>query len=311
MTTLVLLSVGNSQLAVTYRQDEIDTFSVIENNETKSFDLSKIWVNNHPPQPACDLKKFQKLDESMVRGFEISNGELKLFLTISIKIEGLGTFKVSPDLTILGLKELLTAKNQWELENIQIYNEKGTSCFDNIYTLQECGIKDQSKLTVEVTKHKPKTFGTQSQEFGSLLFNDTQQPVSRDSDPTAPEWRVYDKGLNLQGQCNNPACEANGEKVLVQMKMGTFSIRKWSCEVKCPLLSCGQKLSNVTNCYFSDCTYTIEGTLYYNRPIPVITETAPRDHYVTFEEATGVVNWEYLKITTKPFKSIFTRCVLL
>merc|ERR1712072_1354724 len=67
-----------------------------------------------------------------------------------------------------------------------------------------------------------------------------------------PEWRIPCKGLNLEGPCKNPKCEAffgrTGQNVIVNIGFGNFDMKNDVFDqeiVKCPVKTCGKWVKTI------------------------------------------------------------------
>ena len=74
---------------------------------------------------------------------------------------------------------------------------------------------------------------------------------------TAPKYRKAINGLNLEGYCENPDCEANGKMVVIGIGDGTFDLIEDQEYSLCPL--CKKFVSPIT-CAFTNCEYSFTGT---------------------------------------------------
>lgn len=79
----------------------------------------------------------------------------------------------------------------------------------------------------------------------SFVFNNLIGPIGRPFSKEAPDYRIIDCGLNLQGVCDNKSCKAWKRKVWAQKGYGLFNMSKEAVTSKCPL--CQEILINVQN----------------------------------------------------------------
>lgn len=133
-------------------------------------------------------------------------------------------------------------------------------------------------------------------------------------DPSAPPWRIVTPGLNLSGICNNANCSAKDQKVWIQKGFGSFTMTAHAENSACPC--CGEQVSQVNNCGFYKCIFSIEGALKASKEIKRLKEAAPDDKLLSFKSPSHSSNYEYyyLKITTerKPVVAEATKsCALM
>ena len=125
---------------------------------------------------------------------------------------------------------------------------------------------------------------------------------SREFCDDAPAWRVACDGLNMEGKCNTPDCDANGHDVIHQVGYGTFDMVNDVQQVCCPI--CKEEIKAET-CGFSSCFYTFEGEKKNDEDSEVEVVKKQKEKYVgerylTFNpDKTGKVIWLSLKIHTR------------
>ena len=82
----------------------------------------------------------------------------------------------------------------------------------------------------------------------------------RSLNSSVPDWRFIDYGLNLEGRCENPSCEAFGEMVIMQM--GTPIIYRLGFPHKkptnCPMC---KKYVKPETCLFFKCSFRFLGIM--------------------------------------------------
>ena len=80
----------------------------------------------------------------------------------------------------------------------------------------------------------------------------------RKQSAVVPNWRKVIPGLNLEGTCTNPQCEAyQFTDVLCCIGMGKQDFGRLSATSKCPC--CSKRLRKVNNMHFSNCKFSYEG----------------------------------------------------
>lgn len=63
---------------------------------------------------------------------------------------------------------------------------------------------------------------------------------------TAPDWRIFGRGLTMEGLCKNPQCIACGKKVFCQKGYVTYNLLKNVCE--CPI--CHRQIEPIRPMYY-------------------------------------------------------------
>ncbi|CAM9586322.1 unnamed protein product, partial [Heterosigma akashiwo] len=92
--------------------------------------------------------------------------------------------------------------------------------------------------------------------FADVANTDAMQEIAFSN--SAPSWRVVKQGLNLEGVCTAPRCEASGHQVIVPWGFRPFDliIDSRRPEVACP--RCMQPVT-ATTCGFVDCLWQFQG----------------------------------------------------
>ena len=76
---------------------------------------------------------------------------------------------------------------------------------------------------------------------------------------SAPRWRRASPGLSVEGKCANEKCEANGNKVIINMGFCKFLLPFDMHKCKCPL--CDTQVMPIT-CGFNNCRWKWGGTRF-------------------------------------------------
>lgn len=95
------------------------------------------------------------------------------------------------------------------------------------------------------------------QGIGGVTFSNFKEKNKVSFSDKAPDWRVLNVGLNLEGLCQTKKCKAFGKKVWVQKGIGKFNMAKEVVMSPCPM--CKKSVKNPEVCGFFYCKYTIEG----------------------------------------------------
>jgi len=119
---------------------------------------------------------------------------------------------------------------------------------------------------------------------------------------SAPDWRVASQGLCLEGKCTNKDCEAYGQWVIINKKIGTYDMTREQHTNKCPMC---QKFVKTEKCAFNNCSYAYTGVMLQEDGQPPKKVTQQEminvgNNYTLFDpEEAGIATWLSLKIVTK------------
>ena len=80
--------------------------------------------------------------------------------------------------------------------------------------------------------------------------------IKRQWNKWAPEWRIVENGLALEGTCSNKNCKAFNKSVLISVGFGCFDLILDADKHVCPLC---KKYVNPMNCGFNNCQYRMTG----------------------------------------------------
>ncbi|CAG8613106.1 145_t:CDS:2 [Ambispora leptoticha] len=132
--------------------------------------------------------------------------------------------------------------------------------------------------------------------FSDMAVMKRRRPVS-----SAPRWRVYGNGLNLEGYCQNSSCEAyNQSRVIIPLGYRDFRFNIDSYLCKCPL--CGSRVREET-CGFCNAEYKYSGFQAINDDAKEVNSSwqdAPDGFYTTFDDGHNhFVKWFQLKIEVR------------
>ena len=168
----------------------------------------------------------------------------------------IGEFKVYLPLnsTIEQLKEKIEEELQYFCETLQ------RPCFlfagrrlEHKCTLLQCGLVCGSTLRLLfVTNGRGGGAGYRS----PTLFVDTENSEALEKwnfSSSGPQWRIADRGLNIEGKCKNKSCAAYGQMVICNKGLTVFNMAQ---ESSCPVCSC---YFEATTCAFTNCMWMFEG----------------------------------------------------
>jgi len=138
-----------------------------------------------------------------------------------------------------------------------------------------------------------------------LVFTDiTQEHKAKlfEWSEEAPDWRMAEEGLCLEGKCLNQRCEAFGEWVIINKGIGTYDFVYDEHRNRCPMCFGYVKAEK---CAFNNCRYGYTGIKLGEKgqaPQKVISqeEIEVENYYKLFDpKTTGSARWLTLKIVTK------------
>jgi hypothetical protein len=161
-----------------------------------------------------------------------------------------------------------------------------------------------------------------------IEFTDIQNQSALCSVPfakTAPKWKVCTRGLNLEGKCENKACEAFGQRVICMM--GFTAVNLSTDMAPCPI--CKERVQ-VKTCSFTSCSWMFEGRkvspkkrMSFNRIAGFVTGCfAPKtqekpvsrdivspwykasNKYEFFRQKDNMVQWENLIVVAKKLPTL-------
>jgi hypothetical protein len=121
----------------------------------------------------------------------------------------------------------------------------------------------------------------------------------------APQWRIADSGLNLEGKCSHAGCKAAGLRVVLRVGMVTnFELSSGRYDHVCPVCEHEVDADTVTTLAVARCVWAWEGRV---RLPGGGTEkksgagTADDAYHVFRDDVNNhSVNWAYMKLTTSP-----------
>jgi len=120
--------------------------------------------------------------------------------------------------------------------------------------LADCGVHADSTVHVAVRGRG----GFLLVESESNKFVDVDNSAGLESvklAPSAPAWRICDRGLNLEGKCTSSHCPAYGQMVIMKMGTGlTFDVIKEASSATTVCPCCAQFVKPVT-CAFTACKW--------------------------------------------------------
>ena len=248
------------------------------------------------------------IDEDLTENEEItndksesSNSSSSSKVPIVVEIPGKITdFFVNPNDTVEQVSEKIRKEARIESnEEMILLHSMQDQPLTRESTLVNSGITEGAMLILQWKKKSENNSETKSIGFE---FNGLENVIQKQFDENAPVYRSVSKGLNLEGRCKNKKCLAGGKLVWVRKGMGEFDIGRLQYTSICPMPNCNEKLKEVHNLGFFDCSYTIDGFQTEPKEVEVLKENqiASNKQFTTFDSNKKNVRWSYLKIMTKP-----------
>jgi len=120
--------------------------------------------------------------------------------------------------------------------------------------------------------------------------------------PQAPRWRTCVEGLNLEGVCDNPGCQAYKIAIIDPVGFGSFSLK--TDKAHCP--ECHVPFMPLT-CGFCDCWWLFDGRkagLLGPEDVRGIWQEVGEDGYYGFEDAGNIVEWYSLVLSARPTSAL-------
>lgn len=140
---------------------------------------------------------------------------------------------------------------------------------------------------------------------GGTAFVDVSNSSSLNStvfSDTAPDWRSSTKGLNLEGKCTNPSCQAYRQMVIDPKGMVTWSLT--GGQAHCPI--CHKQFRPVT-CAFSGCLWAFDGCKLGSngglQPVQGDYQAVSATRYHRFEGNHNQAKWQTLVLSAKALKA--------
>jgi len=114
--------------------------------------------------------------------------------------------------------------------------------------IKDCGVYENANIELRNGERGLPVSATDVENKSNFV----SQPISK----SAPDWRQFDRGLNLEGVCMNE-CKAKNKKVIVPMDFNKgVSMSRSSKECICPC--CKNQLSEANEMGFHNCSYTFK-----------------------------------------------------
>lgn len=293
--------------------NKIDCIIKKSGQDQKPFLPSHIWVND---QPAKCLKKFnfnrlwdwdssKEINDHLFIYHYPSSEEITVHVQ-DMKEHPLFTLLISPCLTGHGLRLIIERKKQGQFELKDKFGAP-VSASESLktYNVQDQDVFFLEEITpIEIIRNGQTPDGEELQ-FGYIppSFVNFKDQKEVTIDQKTFDWRTISRGLNLEGTCINNKCPSVLSKTKVCIPInrhGTFPISDIILNCKCT--ACPEKIpdTEIKNCIFWDCIFTIEGSKQENQePFKLGPQQAPRDRAISFAENNQVVQWEDLIIITQ------------
>lgn len=241
-------------------------------------------------------------------------------MRISIRTECTGRvrifdFDVTPSTTVGQLKQLLVKR----VENLTIITEdelrKSYFDFDGDQLdtddnlLEWHGVEDQSRLEyIEPFQGGTRNPGCFQRGAKFLNVTDERGLQRAEWSKVAPEWRRVNRGLVLEGICENEKCKAYKKQVAISMNYRTFDVVS-DPDIDKTLCPMCREFVEPTTCGFNNCWWKFEGLCKMkDKKAPQLCSSDWKyadDAYHSFDqETTETINWLRLKFEVVKNKPI-------
>lgn len=144
----------------------------------------------------------------------------------------------------------------------------------------------------------------QEKARGFNINANLDEKIFRTFSKSAPDWRIVDNGLNIEGKCQTDKCLANKKFVWIQKGYGDFDIGDQIYEgLQCP--SCKKNVQDEPlNFGFLNCHYEILGQrLKPSKKLIDIKNNAGDGGVTTFKPLTANEAWQFAKLQIKTTKN--------
>ncbi|KAL3136779.1 hypothetical protein ABBQ38_005493 [Trebouxia sp. C0009 RCD-2024] len=192
--------------------------------------------------------------------------------------------------TVAKLKQLVC-----EREGIpQIYQRMtfGGNQLADPCTLLDYGVQDMSSISMAVIMYG----GGAPANFTDVSNSSTLETIAFSDE--APAWRESCAGLNVEGRCANPCCQAYRQMVIDPKGMVSWSLT--AGQAHCPM--CHKQFPPVT-CAFTECSWAFDGCKLGSssqlQHVQGDYQAVSADKYHRFEEHDNQTNWQMLVLSAK------------
>lgn len=250
---------------------------------------------------SLDIGRISKIENPKIIMVDLEEKAIT-FDTFRVFIVTFTTFALEIELTdtIKQIKQKIQDK-----ENIAGHDFRmstGTNLLEEDRMIFEYNIKQDSSLYFYP---RLRGGGPKPIPFADL---DAENEIRISLQRSGPPWRRVARGLNLLGICLNPNCNAYKQEVAIKKGFGVFDLKNKLFKVESPCPCCGKQVSEVNNCGFFKCIFSIEGAIKSQsgnpKEIKRVKVEAPNDRFLTFKAITtdsnSLLEYSYLKITTEP-----------
>lgn len=185
-----------------------------------------------------------------------SRNIMKICIETCFGVNQIYKIDVEPSITILQLKQMILEKTGDGKNPETMYFQFNGSRLEDIKTLADYDIKDESTLQLAKLNTRTPGFSSMGMKFADLSYDKglKKQPWSK----TGPRWRIASPGLCLEGICTNKQCDAHNQRVVIPVGYEKFDMLLDTNDntTICPV--CEQYVEPQT-CGFNNCWWRYQG----------------------------------------------------
>jgi len=184
--------------------------------------------------------------------------------------------------------------------------------------LEDCYTLMNYRVPKEATLHLVLRLRGGSEDLSFVNLENQQGMTKRAWSTDAPDWRICQPGLSIEGKCSNAYCQANGQMVIMNFGFGVLDAKDRE-RTRCPM--CKGKVEPVT-CGFNNCNWRWAGLKAGSGGgsaiVPVASKQVSKagNEYTRFNPATekeggsGMAVWQHLRIFTEKLDHGDSECAI-
>lgn len=227
-------------------------------------------------------------------------------VTINVLTLKRKTFQVSLpslDSTLAELKELIKGYEGISMHQIALTYQGKQITHEDHATLRDCRFEPGCTVHL-VGRLRGGVKGSMHVPCEPVLFVDMEETSLlqriRLQPKRAPEWRVSEEGLSVEGECWNERCAAYKQMVICNLNFAVFNLKE---DVHCPLCKVGIR---PLTCGFRKCLWMFEGRKMGPGKVDVASQWMQAGNdYERFDEGAerSTSSWSSLIITARKLPS--------